>query len=395
MNKREILLNALKGNMEYGIPWVPRMDIWYYGNLYRDTLPKEFKELSLEQIIEKLGFTYNKILPDFADNYALNSVKDRLLGVFASKDIPYEIMLDSSIKREINTDNDLIQVTYQTSKKDNLTGSFRMGEELKKQGSTLPPIKEHLIRSDEDYSKVMDIFSSIKIIPKPENYQELLDGIGDDGYPPIYGHLAASPMQAILRDLMNPTFFFIEYKLNLNKLLELCKVLERFLLNIVETIIRCSEEPIVVWGGNYDSVLTFPPFFEAHILPFLNQVCEIIHGKKGLVISHCDGENDQLLGLYRKSGIDILQAVNTAPIVKNTYREIKSALRPEQVVFGGIPSAILLDSIFSDTQFRDFLTEFKKSYRKGDPLIMEVSDNVPPDTNMDRLRILGEFAGNL
>ena len=52
-NKREILLRALRGDMESGVPWVPRMDTWYYANLYRDTLPEEFKKLDLKQIIRR------------------------------------------------------------------------------------------------------------------------------------------------------------------------------------------------------------------------------------------------------------------------------------------------------------------------------------------------------
>ncbi len=241
----------------------------------------------------------------------------------------------------------------------------------------------------------MDIFDSIDIVSKPENYRILTETIGDAGFPPVYGYLAASPMHAILRDLMDPSLFYMEYKLNLKKLLELCRMLEKFLLKIVEAAVQCTTKPVVVWGANYDSMLTFPPFFKEHILPFLNQACEIIHGKGGLVISHCDGENNQLLELYRQSGIDILQAVSTAPMVKNTYREIRDSLRPEQVISGGIPSTILLKSTFPDRQFMAFLEEFKKNYRKGEPLILEVSDNFLPEADIDRLEIIREFARTL
>lgn len=380
--------------MQEGVPFAPRMDIWYYSNSYKGILPEKFKGLSLKQIVKNLDLTYNKILPDFSDNYNIISLQNRLLGIFSSRDIPYDVALDPSFKTIVNNDNGLIRVKYELPES-NLSGSFLMDETLKKQGSTLPPIKEHLIKSEDDYSKVMDIFASVKVIPKPENYRMSLEAVGDEGFPPVYGYLAASPMHAVLRDLMDPSFFYIEYKLNLKKLLALCKVLESFLLSILKTVTECAKKPIVVWGGNYDSMLTFPPFFREHILPFLNNVCEIIHEKGGLVISHCDGENNQLLELYRQSGIDILQAVSTAPMVKNTYREIRDSLRPEQVICGGIPSTILFKSSFSDTQFKNFLAEFKKSYRRGEPLILEVSDNVLPDAEIDRLETIREFARSL
>lgn len=394
LNKRELILECLRGNMEYGVPWMPRMDIWYYANFYRNTLPEEFKTLSLKKIIHNIGIIYNKTLPDFADDYRIEAVKDRLLGIFDSRDIPYKIELDTSIKRTLEEKESFIEITYETSN-GCIKGSFMMDNKLKESGSTLPPIKEHLIKSEEDYHKVMDIFSSMKIIPQPENYQRLLMEVGEQGYAPIYGHLAASPMQAILRDLMDPFFFFTEYKLNIKKLLELSTILEKFLLDILKAVLQCSCEPIVVWGGNYDSMLTFPPFFKEHILPFLNKISGIIHEKKGMIISHCDGENSQLLDMYRESGIDVLQAVNVKPMVINTYREIRDRLRPNQIITGGIPSVILLNSSYSDDQFKDFLEDFRKNYNKGEPLILEASDNIPPDANLSRLKIIGEFAKTL
>jgi len=393
-SNRYKMLQALKGETKYGVLWAPRMDIWYYSNLYRNTLPEEFKGLTLKQIIKKLGIIYNKYLPDWAGGYKIEATKDRLLGIYTHKDIPYEIKLDKSIKRKLTENNGLVEVSYITPK-GTVKGSFQMNEFLKNSGVTLPPIKEFLIKSAKDYDIVMEIFSSIKVIPKPENYKQLCSEIGDDGYPPIYGHLAASPMQAILRDLIEPTQFFIEYKLNLGRLLELSKILEKFLLDIVNAVTDYYTEPIVVWGGNYDSALTFPPFFRDHILPFLNKVCDIIHAKNGRVIGHCDGENDKLLPLYRESGMDILQSVNVKPMVKNSYREIRNSLRQEQVISGGIPSILLLKSSISDEQFKNFLNELKKSYKKGERLILEVSDNVPPDADMDRLKIIGEFADKL
>ena len=48
--------------------------------------------------MQQLGCVDNKYLPDYAQGYALEAVEHRLLGFFRSKDIPYRIELDESIK---------------------------------------------------------------------------------------------------------------------------------------------------------------------------------------------------------------------------------------------------------------------------------------------------------
>lgn len=207
-NKKKIFLKALRGDMQEGVPFAPRMDIWYYSNSYKGTLPERFKELSLKQIIKNLDITYNKILPDFSDNYNINSLQNRLLGIFSSKDIPYEAILDTSFKTIVKNDNGLIQVKYELPN-GNLTGSFLMDETLKKQGSTLPPVKEHLLKSEDDYNKIIDIFASIKVLSKPENYRMSLEAVGNEGFPPIYGYLAASPMHGYSKRFNGP--FFLLY----------------------------------------------------------------------------------------------------------------------------------------------------------------------------------------
>ena len=350
MALNQFMLNALKGNMGQGVPFAPRLDIWYYSNLYNGTLPKEFAGLDLKQIVFKLGCVYNKYLPDYADQYSLQAVEQRLLGFYNSRDVPYRIHLDKSIQTRLTNNHGLVEITYITPAGE-LNGSFVMDDHLKEQGSTLPPIQEHLVKSADHYHLLIELLSAVKVTPAPENYRRLSTEIGPQGCPAIFGHLAASPMQAVLRDFLDPTLFFIEYKTNLAGLLEVAKSLERILLEIAQIACSCSPEPIVLWGGNYDSMLTFPPFFKAHILPFLNTVGELVHAKHGRLISHCDGDNRLLLSLLKESGIDILQSVNVSPMVTNTYREIRDSLRPDQVISGGIPALVLMPSATSDAEF--------------------------------------------
>ena len=236
------------------------------------------------------------------------------------------------------------------------------------------------------------VFGEIHVVGESESYDHLTSEIGARGVPAVFGHLAASPMQAVLRDLMDPSDFYLALHDRPGELNELTLALETFLLQVLEAIRPCASGNVVVWGGNYDSALTPPPFFRDHLLPFLTRACGIIHGFGGRVLSHADGENRLLWNILASAPVDILEAVNTAPMVKDGYRRIRDALRPEQVIFGGIPSNLLLDFCTSANVFERFLEGFSREYRSSDRLILGVSDNVPFDANWSRLCRLREFA---
>ena len=60
-----------------------------------------------------------------------------------------------------------------------------------------------------------------------------------------------------------------------------------------------------------------------------------------------------------------------------------------------VPATVLVKSMTTDASFADFLHQLRCEYRKGERLILEVSDNVTPDADLGRLRELAEFAATL
>ena len=63
---------------------------------------------------------------------------------------------------------------------------------------------------------------------------------------------------------------------------------------------------------------------------------------------------------------------------------------------GGIRVCSHAKGLYAGAVFEGgFLTEFRRNYRKEERLILEVSDNVLPNASIDRLKVIGEFAGSL
>ncbi len=77
---------------------------------------------------------------------------------------------------------------------------------------------------------------------------------------------------------------------------------------------------MILFGANMDETITYPPFYETHILPWIRRFADMVHAAGKYVLIHADGENRGLFRLYRESGIDVLEAVATSPMTKSDIR---------------------------------------------------------------------------
>ncbi len=81
MTHRERILAAFERRPVDRVPWVPRLDLWYNAHRYRGTLPREWADASLVDIVDDLGVGLHAIVPDFLDTEEPDEACDRLLGI--------------------------------------------------------------------------------------------------------------------------------------------------------------------------------------------------------------------------------------------------------------------------------------------------------------------------
>ena len=58
-------------------------------------------------------------------------------------------------------------------------------------------------------------------------------------------------------------------------------------------------------------------------MPWLQKVSERVHAAGKLLLTHTDGENKDLMSLYRQCGFDVAESVCPAPMTKCTLAEIR------------------------------------------------------------------------
>jgi hypothetical protein len=389
MTDKERMLKAARGQRADQLPWVPRIDLWYNSNSMRGTLPPPFKkEATLDEIADTLGGGYHKIVPEFLNVRSPDDNIDRGLGIYRLWGMAFRPEL-VGVEREVRKEGDFTHVTYHTPL-GSVSCKILYSEEMKRAGASITWISEPLIKEPEDYRRIGYIFKNIKVHPDYDNYLEYKNKVGEKGFAAAFSNLSSSPRHHIMKEFLDATKFYLEMYDHPREMEQLCEDMEPY-YDQVFRVLADSPAEVIFAGGNYDEMITYPPFFRDHIMPHLQKLAGLLHPKGKLLLCHCDGENKGLLDLIRESGMDIAEAFCPQPMTKVTISEVKKAFQGKVTIFGGVPSVALLEQSMSDEQFEKFMKNLFSEIAPGDRFILGVSDTTPPDAKFERLRRIGEM----
>jgi uroporphyrinogen-III decarboxylase len=381
MTHRERMLATIRGEPTDQIPWAPRMDLWYIAQRARGALPPQFAGLNMVEVAEVLDVACHSIGGDFTiPGGRDNSLRG--LGIDNHQDYPYRVEL-RGLPIESSDDGEELRTRIRTPAGEIFLHLHRSAQ-MARDGISLPFVKSYAIHSVADFEALAQVFDHLVVTPTPDAYRTFQQRIGDRGLAVARGPIAASPVHLILHELVAMDQFFYLYHDEQAAMHRLARCMEPYFEAALDALVACDAE-VVFWGANYDQDLTWPPFFEEEITPWLKKVSDRLHAAGKLLLTHTDGENKRLLPLYPACGFDVAESFCPAPMTKTTLAEMLQGLRPNTTVWGGVPSVALLESAMSDAVFHDYLDQLFASIGAGDHLILGVSDNVPPDVNLERL----------
>jgi methylmalonyl-CoA mutase cobalamin-binding domain/chain len=389
---RERILAAMRGEMVDVIPFVPRLDLWWLAHLSRGTLPGEFEGMTPDDIARSRGWAVYHMVPNFADVAGAGDAVHRSIGLFNFRQSAYRFELGGGVEVEVGELDGQHVVEYHTP-----LGSARtiggLTEEMKRAGISLGWVEEHLIKQPRDYEIAAYIFDNIEVVPNYEGLEAYVAALGDDGVVAVGGPtLAASPVHQIQKELIDHTRFFYEYEDNRSLIYRLAESIEGYFEKVL-AIVADSPAEVVLWGANYDDMLTYPPYFEKEILPWLRRVSEELGGRGKIVATHTDGENLGLLDLIRESGCHVAESVTPAPMTKVGIEEYYRRWCDRLTLMGGIPESVLLRETATEEEFEAYLDHLFSSVAPGSRLILGTADSTPPDAVFSRLDRIAERVG--
>ncbi|MFB3883007.1 MAG: hypothetical protein ACE149_17205 [Armatimonadota bacterium] len=381
MTHRERLLAACRGQPTDRLPWAPRLDLWYKARSYTGTLPAELAGLSLREIVESLGVPYHAVVPDFQELRSPEDEADRCLGIWRLRSSVHETQL-TDVERVVSRDGDATRVTYHTPV-GSVSGVFEHTEEMRRAGVTIPWVREHIFRGIADAGPLAFIFSNAEVQGNEQRFGEWQEWVGESGLAVGFANGAASPLHHMLHDLMSVETFFLSLHDYPKEMMALAEAIGEWLGKVLAAAASGPAEA-VFWGGNYDAAITYPRFFEQHILPWLGRAADELHRNGKLLLTHTDGENSGLTRVYRESGMDIADSVCPAPMTRLSLEQAIGELHGI-TIWGGIPSVALLPELMPEAEFERLLDETLGLVKGRDRFILGIADTAPPEASWGRI----------
>ncbi len=390
MGFRTDALQSIRGIAPERLPYAPRFDLWFNAHQYRGTLPGEYRDCRTPLDVSRLlGVGAHLVVPDYLRPERPEQMYDRGIGVYHLPQVPHRVTL-RGVERTVEENDGATVVTYRTPR-GKVTVEYAFTPDMRSAGTSISWIRKHAAVSGEDYAPLVWLFDHLEVEPEYGGLERIIGEAGEDGLVVANGSMPGSPMQFVMRDLMDMNFFYMQIFDNPEGMRALTGAIGGYFERFMPVAASCPAE-VILFGANMDETITYPPFYEEHILPWIQRFADLAHARGKHVLIHADGENRALFDLYRQSGIDILEAVAPAPMTKTDIREILE--RSEgMTVWGGVPSVILMPETFPEAEFERYMEDVLAAVGKRPRFILGVSDTTPPDADFSRLARIRDMLG--
>ena len=386
MTGKDRILAVLRGEPTDVLPFVPRLDIWYNANSKAGTLPERYKNASLRDIADDLGWGCHAIIPNFADFRGDDGDLDVGLGLYDLKCNPYRIILHN-VKRTWVRDPSAgtLSVEYDTPK-GKLRTKVVYTQSMRDAGITLYVIREHAVKTMDDYPAMAFLLNNAEVVPAYDDYCRFREEyVGDRGVAVCLSAMFASPGHYLIKELMRLDDFYYEMADNPDEMDAFVEEIRPFWSRLFQCAVNSPAE-VILSGANYDSSITSPSMFRRYITDELKQQSSLLHAQGRFLATHTDGENTGLMEEYKKAGIDVSDSFCPSPMTRVSLAEARSIFAGSGItIWGGIPSIAVLEDVMSDRDFYVLVDRTMQDIGRGDHILFSVADTVPPAAKFDRL----------
>ncbi len=313
----------------------------------------------------------------------------RALGVHFMKEYVVHFAFTDRVRIDVQREGDRTRIRYATAK-GAITTRTVYSQDMRRSGTSVPWIEEHAVKSPDDLRVLAHLFENMDVTPHYEPFKAHQAAVGEDGLPVTAFTVAAGPVHHIQKYFFGATDFFHYYHDYRPEILYLADALTPLYEKALRMVAESPAE-VIQWGSNFDEMLTFPPMFATHFVPWIRKAKEVLGPRNIRVLCHTDGENQGLMDLIRDSGTDIAEAVCPAPMTKVSIQEYYRRWCDRITIFGGIPSNLLLPQLTPDDQFKSFMEKLFTGIGDGSRFILGIADTTPPDADFERLVRIGDL----
>lgn len=147
---------------------------------------------------------------------------------------------------------------------------------------------------------------------------------------------------------------------------------------------------VLIVSDNLSADVQSPPWFRKYSAEHYRWMAETAHACGKPIVSHIDGRLRGLLGLSAELGIDGGDAVTPAPWGDLTPEQCRDEAGDKFILSGGIPPDLFHPSI-PLSQFEAAVEAWLGLARRSPALIVAPGDQLPPDGDIERVRLMVEM----
>ncbi|MGD9519535.1 MAG: uroporphyrinogen decarboxylase family protein [Armatimonadota bacterium] len=355
---REMNLAVFRGEAPDHVLWQPRLEFWYAVNKKRGALPEPLAEMSL---LELYDYCHASV------RYFGHGLRHRQHGVEFWQERLDEKRVRHWWKTPVGT---LTAVT-----RFDAWGLSAYHEEYRVKTPEDLQILEYLLEHEEWYWD-------------QEAYEASLAEVGDRGAPQFY--FRRSPLQNLfIAEMGFQTTIFMLYDRPevLHRYIEVQTQADDALYEVLST----CPVGILNFGENIDAHMDPPTLWHQYMIPYYRRRTQYLHEAGKFVHIHVDGAMKPLLGHLRDCPWDGIEAATPLPQGDVTIEQIKDALG-DLVLLDGVPAVFFLPT-YREQELIDCVRRLVDLFYPR--LVLGISDEIPPDGDIERVRMVGELCREL
>lgn len=351
-------LAILSGEDPGFILWQPRLEFWYAVNRKRGTLPAHLKDCTLIDVYDHCHASIR---------YFTRPLKMRYRTVETIEARPDEKHLRRTFRTPVG----------------NLTEMLGYDE----WGLSCHHV-EYRLKTAEDFGIYEYMLGDEEWYWDQEAYDREVAAVGRRGIPQFY--FRRSPVQGLYIENMgfeNTVLFSWDHP----------DVIDRFIAaataadDAMYDLLRKAPVQVLNFGENIDAFMDPPPTWRKLLMPYWEKRVAQLRAAGKATHIHIDGTMKPLLRLIRDSPFDGIEACTPVPQGDVTLEEIKAAIG-DKVLLDGIP-AILFLPMYPVEQLVTCTRRLVELFYPR--LILGISDELPPDADIERVRMVGALVQDL
>jgi len=151
-----------------------------------------------------------------------------------------------------------------------------------------------------------------------------------------------------------------------------------------------SPAPGVYFGENITSDIISPGIFKKYHAPYYKMRARQLHAAKKIIYVHIDGTLRGVLPLMEETDVDCAQSVTPAPVGDVPVEDLRKIAGSKIILWGGLPG-VYFSRLYSEKTLREMAIDVIRHHLEGNKFIMGVADQVPPDGDITRVRMITEL----